>query len=240
MDGTDTAHRQVSRYISGEYWRRDPSILEARHRIGQSLPSLLRLDVRYLEDLNLRNEIYGKTQIRERVLICGGSQNNACVLSILRSERSGAFSPKHIAELRNSANTLLSLLSKHIEFVRHNTKFAMALTSLEQIKACIALAPDQFPRRETEVCARIIYGLSSIGIAYDLGIGEETVMTYRKRLYQRLEIGTQRELLVWYIRLWSSLQRASVGLRFNDEAKTKSHQDLRLGASCICRAALIS
>ena len=34
-------------------------------------------------------------------------------------------------------------------------------------------------------------------------------MTYRRRAYQRLTIGSQRELLMWYLALWTS-QRAHV------------------------------
>ena len=49
--------------------------------------------------------------------------------------------------------------------------------------------------------ARILYGLSAAGIAVDLGIGIESVTTYRKRAYRRLGIATQRELLVWYLKL---------------------------------------
>jgi DNA-binding NarL/FixJ family response regulator len=209
MDGTDTAHRQVGRYLKGEYWRRDPSILEASHRIGEPLPSLLRLDVHCLEDVHLRDEIWGKTRVRERILLCGGSQNNACILSVLRCEQSGAFSRRELAQLKISANALLSLLSKHMELTQRNAKMARALTSLPEIEACISAITPPFPRRENEVCARIIYGVSSLGISLDLGIGAETVMTYRKRLYQRLGIGSQRELLVWYIGLWTSLHRTN-------------------------------
>jgi DNA-binding CsgD family transcriptional regulator len=59
------------------------------------------------------------------------------------------------------------------------------------------------PRREAEVCARILYGMSSVGIALDLSVSEETVKTYRKRAYQRLNIGSERELLTWYLARWS-------------------------------------
>ena len=50
----------------------------------------------------------------------------------------------------------------------------------------------------------MLYGLSTVGIALDLEIGEESVKTYRKRAYQRLRIGTERELLTWYLALWST------------------------------------
>lgn len=45
--------------------------------------------------------------------------------------------------------------------------------------------------------------MSTTGIALDLDIRVETVMTYRKRSYRRLGIATQRELLLWYIKLWT-------------------------------------
>lgn len=45
--------------------------------------------------------------------------------------------------------------------------------------------------------------MSSPGIALDLGIGEGSAMTYRKRAYQRLKISGHRELLLWYLEEWS-------------------------------------
>jgi DNA-binding CsgD family transcriptional regulator len=79
---------------------------------------------------------------------------------------------------------------------------AQALTALPEIETCIVATSD-LPRREAEVCARILYGLSSVGIALDLTVSEETVKTYRKRAYQRLAIGSERELLTWYLARWS-------------------------------------
>jgi DNA-binding CsgD family transcriptional regulator len=81
-----------------------------------------------------------------------------------------------------------------------------ALRSLDVIEKCIAVQA-AMPRRESEVCARILYGLSTTGIALDLGVGEETIKTYRKRAYHRLGIGSERELLNWYLHLWSSRNR---------------------------------
>lgn len=48
--------------------------------------------------------------------------------------------------------------------------------------------------REEEICKGIIRGSSSIQIAKGLDISVNTVLTYRKRLYQRLGISTQHEL----------------------------------------------
>ena len=69
------------------------------------------------------------------------------------------------------------------------------------------------------MCARILYGLSSVGIALDLTVSEETVKTYRKRAYQRLAIGSERELLTWYLAHWSRWSAE----RFEAAASTALH-----------------
>jgi DNA-binding CsgD family transcriptional regulator len=49
--------------------------------------------------------------------------------------------------------------------------------------------------REAEVCACIVHGMSSEGIALELGISVNTVRTFRKRAYSRLNICSQNELM---------------------------------------------
>ena len=48
--------------------------------------------------------------------------------------------------------------------------------------------------REREVCARATVGMSVEATALDLGIAKTSVMTYRKRSYQRLGITSVHEL----------------------------------------------
>jgi DNA-binding CsgD family transcriptional regulator len=48
--------------------------------------------------------------------------------------------------------------------------------------------------READVCARIVLGMSTTGIALDLRISKNTVATLRKRAYDRLGISSQNEL----------------------------------------------
>ncbi|MCL4680097.1 MAG: helix-turn-helix transcriptional regulator [Rhodocyclaceae bacterium] len=49
-------------------------------------------------------------------------------------------------------------------------------------------------RRELAVAARVLAGMTSEGIAADLGIGLQSVLTYRKRAYAKLGVCGQREL----------------------------------------------
>lgn len=202
LDGTNTAGQQMDLYLNS-YWRFDPTMVAAHDMIAEAPTSLMRLDVGGLPPSGLRDLVYRRQHISERLLLSGSAAGGRVSLSILRSERLGKFSEGEVGRLLDMAGTLLALAGKHADLVTRQSELSLALTSLPTIVDCMAHAPENLPRRETEVCARILFGVSSIGIGLELNIGEETVKTYRKRAYQRLGIATQRELLVWYIKRWS-------------------------------------
>lgn len=199
-DGTDVASLQASRYLDQQYWRKDPAMCEAQSRVLMKEPVLIRVDISDLIDTDLRDTIY--PHIRERLVVAGRRSESAFGLSILRSDVHGAFTDSDVDRIGSVAELLVSLLAKHADLVLNRPNVALALTSLTEIERCMVAMTD-LPRREAEVCARVLFGLSTIGIALDLSIGEESVKTYRKRAYQRLQIGCGRELLTWYLALWS-------------------------------------
>lgn len=203
IDGTDTAHRQTTLYLDGQHWRRDPTMIAARRGLGASRSQLHQLDVSTMPHNALRDTIYGTTDICERVLMVGQAGSITLGLSVLRSNQGGHFAKAELDELGARVDELIALLGRHARFASCGVDLSIALSSLPEIERAIAAAPEHMPRREAEVCARILYGISSIGMSCDLGIGEETITTYRKRAYQRLGIATQRELLIWYLRNWS-------------------------------------
>jgi DNA-binding NarL/FixJ family response regulator len=200
FDGSNDARQQASRYVGQQYWRKDPAMCEAQSRVNLKEPVVIRVDIGDLADTDLRDTIY--PHIRERLVVAGRRREAAYGLSILRSDIHGAFSDGEVRRVGSIADLLVSLLAKHADLVLHRPNVALALTSLSEIESCI-VAMTQLPRREVEVCARVLYGLSTVGIALDLTVGEESVKTYRKRAYQRLAIGSERELLTWYLTMWS-------------------------------------
>lgn len=205
LDGTDTAHRQIGHYLENQYWRVDPRVVAARLNQSSDI-SMLKLDISSLPKDAMRTLIYDQQRMSESLLLFDRDQDVSAALSILRSDRSGVFRAGELASLSSIAETLLVILRKHAGVTLQYTGLTFALTSLKEIEACLSAAPEKFPTREAEVCARILYGISTAGIALDLGIGEQTVMTYRKRAYERLGIACQRELLLWYLALWNEIQ----------------------------------
>lgn len=67
--------------------------------------------------------------------------------------------------------------------------------TFDTFKSRLESVAPSLPRRELEVCTLISAGLTSEGIAIELGIGVNTVLTYRKRAYARLGISSQNELM---------------------------------------------
>lgn len=206
LDGSQLANDNATRYLQQQYWQQDPAICQARQIMDQGRQSVIRLDINQLP-LDFRSQIYA--QARDRVVLCGEHHRLGYCLSMVRTGRSAAFSTEEMSRLAEVGETLISVIAKHAE-IRFRRP-VMALASLEEIETSIKL-DGTLSRREAEVCSRIIYGLSSMGISRDLGIGEETVKTYRTRAYQRLDIGSPRELLMWYLSIWSNCQDVTESL----------------------------
>src|SRR3546814_19363169 len=81
---------------------------------------------------------------------------------------------------------------KHVALTKTAAEPRAALTCLPTIEACLTAATPILTRREAQVCARVLFGMTSMGIALALGVGEESAMTYRKRAYSRLRSEERR------------------------------------------------
>lgn len=158
------------------------------------------IDVAALTEEDLEQIVCARLRSGKKVLLCMGTDKD-CVGFSITAPGAGSEPTSSLSDLCRAAPLLLSLISKHIDMLDREERLSSSISSLAEIEGRIAAAPEQLSQREADVCARILYGLSTIGTALDLGIGEESVMTYRKRAYRRLGIASQRELLCWYLNL---------------------------------------
>lgn len=205
LDHSDASRTQLKLYIDGSFWRRDPGFIETQRQISKRTLSMVQVEIDDIEDNSLRTTIWSSHDIAHRLLLWGGTPDNALGISFCRSGQSGNFTQQEIIDLQRWSLPMLSMLKKHAAISWSTPRFPEALTSLASIEMCIRASGEKVPRREFEVGARLIYGMTTTGIALDLNIGEGSVMTYRKRLYERLSIGSQRELLIWYVGLWDQM-----------------------------------
>lgn len=71
---------------------------------------------------------------------------------------------------------------------------------IEELEQRFAARFPALTPREREVCARAAIGVSVEGAALDLAIATSSVLTYRKRAYQRLGISSAYELACLVLR----------------------------------------
>lgn len=206
---TGVAGKQAKLYAAGGFWRHDPGLEPLWNSEADGRPILAHMDIDEIEHDEMRERIYRPHGVRERVVLSARLPRSAVTISLIRTQRSGPFAADGLAKLSKASEGIMAMAMKHVDIKRSSTDASAALTSLPAIHACLSDATPALARREAEVCARILYGMTSLGIALDLGIGEESAMTYRKRAYSRLNIGSQRELLLWYLEQWSH-QRINV------------------------------
>jgi hypothetical protein len=88
LDGSDTAGGQVDLYVRN-YWRSDPTMMCAMPT--QSSVTLQRLDLGRLPPSGLRDIVYRRQGVADRVLLRSASGAGITSLSVVRTERSGTF-----------------------------------------------------------------------------------------------------------------------------------------------------
>ncbi|WP_179052421.1 helix-turn-helix transcriptional regulator [Pseudomonas hunanensis] len=198
QDGSNRILEMGHTYIEQQYWKRDP-VYQALLKGNQVTGTVIsRINPSALEDRQLRS-LYGRINA-ERIVLSGPQSGSVYGLHVLRERRQEVFSSQEIGALNGIGSSVISVLAKHVEvfgLLQRSTRS----WRLDEIEQLIHQQPSSLSLRERSVCARIIYGMSSTGIALDLGIGEESVKTYRKRAYLRLGIGSAYELNKWFTTL---------------------------------------
>ena len=197
QDGSREGYHQSGAYVENRMWCHDPSM----HDQDLAAPDrmlLRRLDTNRAENRELQ-DFYQSLNIRERVVVYGSGPACRIGLSIVRSATKGVFSAEECRRIGVLGEIAFPLLARHFSLLDEDRHLTKALTSLDTIEACLAVAPGHMPRREAEVAARMLYGLSTEGIALDLDLSPETIVSYRKRVYRRLGISGLRELVLWYL-----------------------------------------
>jgi DNA-binding CsgD family transcriptional regulator len=157
-------------------------------------------ELKNIEDPVLESALE-RYHIADRVMVCGQTHADFYAVAALRSKETGEFAEEELESLAQSANVLIAACAKHADLHWDKDQVAAHFGSVEKIEINLRTSDWGLSERELQVSARILYGISAYGIALDLGLGEETVATYRKRLYARLRIGGRHDLLQRYLKL---------------------------------------
>ena len=135
-----------------------------------------------------RRRFFDQAGIVERVSIIQRGPNAWRVINVSRHRSTGLFSDGELDALVGLARLALPMLPL-------NRRRSLArLPSPQHMDDRLQLLFPTLTRRERQVCARAAIGMSVEATAVDLGIAKTSVMTYRKRSYQRMGITSVHEL----------------------------------------------
>lgn len=152
------------------------------------------------------------SSVRDGVLVQGHRDGRAYGLAFFRTRDKQPFTQSEVDLIRSASGTWLSLLAKHELLLRadrsEDSSQALLAADVSHLEAKLRHYMPTLSQSEMRVCARILRGMSTPGIAVDLNLREGTVATYRKRAYRRLGIGTRLELIRMFMSACMSRAKA--------------------------------
>lgn len=191
--GTKTgAARDAARRYIGLHWHEDPSNIFKKRDLLDGKSYIVFMSATEVDDKHYRTDCYLKTQIAYRVSILQKFDDEHLKISFHRSEEAGPFQPEALFDLSQQADLLGSLMLKHSS---RCGEFSIEPASVGNFERKLEERRPQLTARERQVCSLISAGMSSEAIALTLGISINTVLTFRRRAYARLNISSQTELL---------------------------------------------
>jgi DNA-binding CsgD family transcriptional regulator len=138
---------------------------------------------------SFRRRFFDEAGIVERISIIQRGMDTWRGINIARHKSDGCCSDDELSSLIGLACLVLPMLPQNR--VRRSSPPPLTVAELEQRFAsryrCLT-------GRERQVCARAAIGMSIEATAHDLGIGKTSVLTYRQRAYQRLDVTSPIEL----------------------------------------------
>lgn len=174
-DGTGAAWQAYHASL----YRRDASFAPARGGVAAGSTVLLHRNACELPE-DHRQAIYSAHGLRERLSIVSAIEGRGLLaVNFYRHERQAVLSADAMDAIGRIVQPLLACVRRHIA-LRHNDGAAPWLAAL--------------PRREREVCERLLRGWTHEGVAADLDLAAATVKTYRDRAFRRLGIRYRHEL----------------------------------------------
>ncbi|HYD65425.1 helix-turn-helix transcriptional regulator [Azospirillum sp.] len=191
------------RYVEGRFDRLDPTLRYLRRITGQ--PRKLRLLRRDdIDDAAYRRHFFDRPDLDRKVSILNEDSAEGLYLNVYKRAGDADFSDREVGNLAGLSGLVCKSILRHRALTRSHPP-APALPNpippdLATLRRLLSAHVTALSAREVEVCARIVAGYSSEGIALDLRVTGNSVATYRKRAYAKLGISSQHELFALCLR----------------------------------------
>lgn len=193
---SEAARHQTVLYDKWKIWENDASMSAL---ISTTSEFAVFTDTKSTVPDALRS-IWRSGQAASRTMFCGRSSRGVLGFSLMQTQNSSA-PVFELTEFSTIANLAFAAIRSHVDTMASWYRFTNSLQDFASIELQLKTPGLRLSNRQRQVAARILFGLTSHEIANELEIDIETVVSHRKRLYYQLDVASQRELMIWYLRL---------------------------------------
>jgi DNA-binding CsgD family transcriptional regulator len=192
----DTAQRLADDYVQ-QFHARDPLFSKLRDAGLPGFDRPVPLDLKSTYDPAYLNHFFDRNDLVDKASTIGRIEHGAVLCNFYRMRDSGQYSGDDRLRLERVLPLATALISAHYQIVSHEKTATGVQRTRSLVHTIVGKRGPPFDRltpREREVCERILLGYTSIGIGLDLDIALSSVLTYRKRAYEKLGISSQNQL----------------------------------------------
>lgn len=174
------------------FFRNDP--LNEAIRASEACASafLLRVGPDDIADPAYREWFFLRANVVQRVSLVMRLTEGCFILNASRSASRGELQSRELESFVAFGQLLLPLVAQHRKLTGATPESKS--DEIQELEDRFAREFSQLTERERQVCARTVIGMTAKQSAQDLGIAETSVITYRKRAYQRLGVANARQL----------------------------------------------
>lgn len=192
--GTALARDAGRAYFGGLFYHHDPARGALARQGGGDAPLLLRLAARDVADRAWRQQIYERYRLAERLTLLGLAGSHWLALNVYRGTAEGAFAEGEVRALQDGAALLFGLVARHYALRPPAAWRRPTAPPLARLEDLLGRIDARLTRRQVQVCARALLGMTNTAIGLDLGVRAPTVATLRQRAYATLGISGLNEL----------------------------------------------
>lgn len=151
--------------------------------------ALQRVRPAHIASSGFRRRFFDEPGIIERVSVIQRGADGWRGMNVARHYSDGCCTDQEIDALVSLACLVLPMLPLNRQRMQ-----AAPGPSVQELEARFGRRFPQLSARERQVCARAAAGLAVADTARELGIAETSVLTYRQRAYQRLQVASSLSL----------------------------------------------
>ena len=195
---TDLARDLACRFFS-KYWQGDFAILGARKSSLGGGPRHWRTPWNDIPSEEVKQDLYCRVGIMEKMSTRLSLSSGRIIWSVYR--RDEFFSQDEFDLFRETSDVISAAIAKHLQLAELSLPIECSgYVGRSNLLSSIERRAPRLSGREWEVCEGIARGKTTNTIAHELGIKFTSVLTYKKRIYEKLGVSTQRELLAVMLR----------------------------------------